>query len=147
MALTVEAVAADDTYELRHRVLGRGRTPADIAAADDAEPDSAHFAVRIDGAVVATGTVRRRRSPHGGAGAQWQVRGMAVEPELRSRGLGSAILARIIGHVEERGGGVTWCHVRIAARSLYQRHGFVPEGEPFDDAVAGTQVFMSRPVP
>ena len=147
MALTVEAVAAEDTYALRHRALGRGRTPADIAAADDAEPESAHFAVRLERAVVATGTVRRRRSPRGGPGAQWQVRGMAVEPELRGRGFGAAILSAIIDHVEERGGGVVWCHARIAARSLYERHGFVPQGEPFDDAVAGTQVFMSRPIP
>ena len=71
---------------------------------------------------------------------------MAVEPELRGRGIGAAILTAIIGHVEHRGGGVVWCHARIGARSLYERHGFVAEGDPFDDAVAGPQVFMSRSV-
>ena len=71
----------------------------------------------------------------------WQVRGMAVEPELRGQGLGTAVLAAILDHVGDEG---VWCHARIAARSLYERHGFVVDGEPWDDAVAGTQVVMRR---
>lgn len=144
MGLVVELVPADETYDLRHRVLGRGRTPSDLAAADDGDPDSGHFAIKLDGDVVATGTVRRRTSPRDERGSQWQVRGMAVEPALRGRGLGSAVLAAILEHVAERGGDLVWCHARIAARRLYERHGFLAEGELFEDPVAGSQVFMSR---
>jgi ribosomal protein S18 acetylase RimI-like enzyme len=143
----VEIVAALETYELRHRVLNRGPTPADAAAKDDGDPDSAHFAIKIDGAVVATGTVRRRDSPRGGVGSHWQIRGMAVEPELRGRGLGTAVLTAITDHVAARGGDLVWCYVRIAAKTLYERHGFVAEGDAFDDRVAGTQIFLSTGLP
>jgi GNAT superfamily N-acetyltransferase len=121
----VELVAATETLELRRRVLGR--------ASDDTDPRSAHAVVRLDGAVVATGTLRRE-------GDGWQLRGMAVEPAMRGNGLGTAVLHALLTHV--RGRGAVWCHARIAAASLYERAGFVRDGEPFDDPVAGTQVRM-----
>lgn len=92
----VTSVGAEETYDLRHRVLGRGATAADVAAADDDDPDSGHFVIKVDGAVVATGTVRRRGSPRAGDGSHWQVRGMAVEPPFRGRGLGSSVLRAIL---------------------------------------------------
>jgi len=145
--LMVMQVRADETYDLRHRVLGRGATAADVAAADDDDPDSGHFVIKADGVVVATGTVRRRASPRAVDGSHWQVRGMAVEPTFRGRGLGSAVLSAILEHVEQKGGDLVWCHARVAARSLYERHGFVAEGDLADDPVAGTQVYMSRSSP
>lgn len=138
-----EPVPAPATYELRHRILGRGRTPEEVRTPDDEHPDSGHYAIRRDGAVIATGTVRRRATPSGEAPA-WQIRGMATEPDLRRSGFGSAVLAALIEHTEAQGGGVIWCHARIAARTLYERHGFVVEGEPFEDAIAGTQIYMHR---
>lgn len=74
----VERVPAEVTYELRHRVLGRGASPADVAAADDDDPESGHVAHLADGVVVGTGTIRRRPLPGDGA-AGWQIRGMAVD--------------------------------------------------------------------
>jgi ribosomal protein S18 acetylase RimI-like enzyme len=140
----VVRVRAEETYDLRHQVLGRGASAAEVADADDDDPDSGHFVIRTDGVVVATGTVRRRVSPRAADGRHWQVRGMAVEPALRGRGLGSAVLGAILEHVEQRGGELVWCHARIAARTLYERHGFVAEGELVEDPVAGIQVYMSR---
>ena len=69
---------------------------------------------------------------------------MAVEPALRGSGLGSAVLRAVLEHVEQQGGDLVWCHARVAARSLYERHGFVAEGDLIQDPVAGTQVYMSR---
>lgn len=143
----VEEVDATETFELRHRVLGRGRAPADLARPDDQHPDTAHLAVRQDGRVVATGTVRRRPSPDHAGDCHWQIRGMAVEPELRGRGLGTAVLVAIVGHVADRGGGLLWCYARIGAVTLYQRAAFTLDDAPFDDPVAGRQVAMSLPVP
>jgi ribosomal protein S18 acetylase RimI-like enzyme len=54
------------------------------------------------------------------------------------------VLGAILEHVEQRGGELVWCHARIAARTLYERHGFVAEGELVEDPVAGIQVYMSR---
>lgn len=141
--VVADVVPAVETYELRHRVLGRGTTPAHVKSADDLDLDSGHYAVKIDGVVVATGTIRRKPSPRGEERA-WQIRGMVVQPELRGRGLGSDVLTALIHHAESLGGGLMWCYARIGARTLYERHGFEAEGEAFEDAVAGTQVYMAR---
>lgn len=138
----VERVAAAETYELRHRVLGRGRSPADVAAPDDEDPDSGHFVVRVDGEIVGTGTVRRRSLAAADPRSQWQIRGMAVLPEAQGQGLGSQVLAAILDHVGAQDGGLAWCHARIRAEGLYRRAGFTVVGEPFDDPVAGRQVLM-----
>lgn len=141
--VVADLVPAVETYELRHRVLRRGKTPADVKSADDLDPGSGHYAVKIEGVVVATGTVRRKPSPRGEERA-WQIRGMAVQPELRGQGLGSDVLTALICHAESLGGGLIWCYARIGARTLYVRHGFGAEGEAFEDAVAGSQVYMAR---
>ncbi|HVE90814.1 MAG TPA: GNAT family N-acetyltransferase [Actinomycetota bacterium] len=138
----MERVRARETFELRHRVLRRGTTPAGVGAPDDDQPDSAHFVVRESGRVVATGTVRRRRPPPPDSADGWQVRGMAVEPEMRNKGYGSRILSAVLDHVGGHGGGLIWCHARLGALSLYRRAGLEPVGEPFEDEVAGLQVLM-----
>ncbi len=139
----MERVPPEVTYELRHRVLGRGASPADVAAVDDADPESGHVAHLVDGAVVGTGTIRRRPLPGDGVPG-WQIRGMAVEARHRGKGIGSSVLTALLEHADEHGGGPVWCHARIAAVSLYERHGFESVGERFDDPVAGPQVLMVR---
>jgi ribosomal protein S18 acetylase RimI-like enzyme len=139
----IERVPATLTYELRHRVLGRGSSPADIEVDEDRDPQSGHFAHRSGGQIVAVGTIRRKRAPTG-ADPAWQIRGMAVDPAHRGQGLGSSVLQALLDHAATRGGGVVWCDARIAARTLYERHGFRVDGEPFEDPEAGTQVLMIR---
>jgi ribosomal protein S18 acetylase RimI-like enzyme len=143
VTVTVESVAAVETFLLRHEVLGRGVTPTDLARPDDDHPDTASLVVRHEGAVVGTGTVRRQPPPFPSPHDGWQIRGMAVRGELRGRGIGTAILDAILDHVRARGGAVVWCNARIAAVSLYERAGFERVGEAFDDRVAGTQVRLA----
>lgn len=111
---------------------------------DDADPESGHFVFRVEGNVVGTGTVRRRRTPANQPG--WQIRGMAVEQGQRGRGIGSVVLSGLLGHVAAHGGGVVWCYARARSRTLYERHGFESTGEEINDPVAGAQVLMQLPI-
>lgn len=138
----VETVDAAETYALRHAVLGRGRTPGDVAAEDDDDPNSGHYATKIDASSsrleLSAAAPAPNTSAMDGRSEAW--------PSNRSdaaRALGSAVLAEILDHFTGRGGGLVWCHVRIAARSLYERRGFVVDGHPFDDPAAGVQLIMS----
>lgn len=144
--VVVEAAAPAETYELRHRVLGRGASPADVARPDDHDPSSGHVVARLGGAVVGTGTVRRQAPPFPSDLPGWQIRGMAVRDDLRGGGIGTRILDAILDHVGAGGGGLVWCNARVAAASLYRRAGFEEHGEPFTDPVAGRQVRLRRVV-
>ena len=144
-------VKASVTFALRRAVLGpRPNEPSleDMARPDDDHPDSGHFAVYDEvGHVIGTGTVCSRQAPWSPDVAGYQIRGMAVEPEQRGRGIGAAVLGAIISHVGTRGGGLLWCQVRTNARTLYERAGFLLRGGPYMDESSGEQVIMYRQVP
>ena len=59
---------------------------------------------------------------------------MAVLPEWRGRGVGSALLRALIAIAEARGMREVVLNAQLQAMEFYRRHGFVAEGEPFLDA-------------
>ena len=112
---------------MRHEVL-RPHEPLEAIAWQ--EPSAAvAYAAFEDGAErpIAVGLVGRD-----GEAGSWRVRGMATEPEARGRGAGSAVLAALIDYAREQGAERIWCNARIAARTLYERAGFVVASEEFE---------------
>lgn len=61
----------------------------------------------------------------------WRLRGMATLPELRSTGVGSAVLTAGLAGVRAAGGELVWCNGRTQAMTFYGRHGFVVVGSEF----------------
>jgi predicted GNAT family N-acyltransferase len=56
---------------------------------------------------------------------------MAVEPDLRGRGLGAAILREAEREAVAAGAGRISLHAQLPARSLYERDGYVQRGPEF----------------
>jgi ribosomal protein S18 acetylase RimI-like enzyme len=71
---------------------------------------------------------------------------MATEPECRSQGIGAAVLAALLDHVADHGGGVVWCSARAPAVDFYRRAGFLTRGEMFEEPFIGPHVHMLRAV-
>lgn len=141
----IEAVrsTAEATADLRRRVLRPGGLPK-LPGDDDA--GITWFAVLHDGVVVSTGNVRLDPAPapvpaYDGA---WRLRGMATEPSRRNEGLGGLVLRAAVAHVESRGGPLLWCNAPAPAQRFYERAGFQPVGEPWEDPVIGPHVRMWR---
>jgi predicted GNAT family N-acyltransferase len=126
--LGVASVA--DVLPLRARVLRPGQ-PIDVARYDiDADPATVHVAARdADGRVISCATVFPEPFDDEPA---WRLRGMATDVAWQGRGVGSAVLARVIDDVRRAGGEVLWCNARVAALGLYRRAGFVTVGEEFE---------------
>jgi GNAT superfamily N-acetyltransferase len=132
----VRPVPAEATRPLRQQVLRPHQTLDALAAEDARDPGGSWFAAfGADGEVVATGILSRREEG-------WQVRGMAVAPGHRGRGLGSAVLATLLDVAASRGGGLVWCNARVPARRLYERAGFEAVGDVFEVARIGPHVTM-----
>lgn len=58
---------------------------------------------------------------------------MAVLPEFRSRGIGSAMLLALLAVARERKMPVVCLSAQQQAIEFYSRHGFVPQGEPHSE--------------
>lgn len=59
---------------------------------------------------------------------------MAVMPDWRKQGIGSSMLKTLITHAKDNGIPKLFLHAQCTAVAFYQKHGFMPYGEIFDDA-------------
>ena len=132
----VRLVGAEQTRPLRQQVL----RPDGPTIEDD--PAAVHFAAVDGGTVLATGVLLAHPPPFAYAGAAWRLRGMATDPGRRGEGLGSAVLAAVMLHVETAGGGLLWCNARTPAKAFYERAGLRTWGEPWDDPAIGPHIVM-----
>jgi N-acetylglutamate synthase-like GNAT family acetyltransferase len=116
MALIVEEVPASVTLDLRGRVLREGR-PHEGFPEDD-QPGTFHLVARLDGRVVGVASFMPRGE------RAWQLRGMAVEPDVQGQGAGRAVLAAGIERLRSAGAQRLWANGRDTALGFYQRMGF-----------------------
>lgn len=145
----VERVPVADTYPLRALVLRNGGPPESARVPGDDHPEVATYAARdATGTVICCVGLFPEQCPDLADDPRrgWRIRGMATMPELRGRGVGSAVLAAALDHVRRAGGGLAWCNARTPARTLYERAGFQAIGEEWEDPEIGPHVRMWRVV-
>jgi GNAT superfamily N-acetyltransferase len=136
VSVGVRPVDPAQTRALRQRVLRPHESLEELASH---EPPGVHAVGAFDGdELVGVGFV----CPDGGSD-EWRVRGMATVPELRGRGVGSAILAALLDHARAQGATRVWCNARTPALSLYSRAGFQVESEEFEIPGIGPHFVMA----
>lgn len=114
----------DEALELRRRVFV-GQQGVTLEADRDGLDQVALHVVAIDGGNV-VGTCRLVFD-----GPLARLGRMAVEDDYRGRGLGAAILAEAEHQALAAGSERIRLHAQLAARSLYERSGFVVQGQEF----------------
>lgn len=144
--ILIQRVSVERLIELRHRVLRAG-LPAESARFDgDLEPATTHLAAidRSTGDVLGCCSLVRRPWEASGDAA-WQLRGMAVEPELQRSGIGSRLLETVDDVAHWSGHShLLWCNAREPAVKFYERHGWERVGSRFDIPTAGPHFKMTR---
>jgi YbgC/YbaW family acyl-CoA thioester hydrolase len=118
-----------DASAIRTRVfVEEQRIPAELEwDADDATSVHAVAYNRL-GQAVATGRLLRA-----GPGVA-KIGRMAVHQVLRGAGLGEQVLRTLAHAAHERGDTELVLHAQRSAEGFYRRLGFLPRGEPFDEA-------------
>ena len=137
-----------DVWSPLHAVTPR-RTPSDGSFFENCRPEN-HVVAELDGEVV--GYVRMKCPTSLPSNAHvWEIRGLAVAPKARGRGIARALLEAAME--EARRGGARRMSLRVLghntpARRLYESMGFVVEGvqpeEFFLDGVYVDDVLMGR---
>lgn len=123
---------------LRHRVFVHEQGVAVAADRDGRDGEALHVVAMRNGELVGTcrvivedGLARLGR--------------MAVEPELRGRGLGGTVLEEAERVASAAGATRMRLHAQVAARSLYERAGYETVGETFlEEGIE--HVTMERPL-
>jgi ElaA protein len=132
--LTVDALY--DIVRLRNRVFAlEQRVTAEDFDGRDREPDTEHWWVPGDGGAAAYLRLIRASAgePHpvGMAPPAWVIGRVATDPSRRGEGLASALVRAVLAAHE---GDPFVLHAQEYVAQLYAAAGFVPFGEPYDEA-------------
>lgn len=123
----VRIADADEVRPLRMSVLRPGYP---VVASDyDKNPDARHVAAFADGVVVGCASVFP--SAYDDVRGAWQLRGMAVLPQLQGSGIGAQVLLGAIDVVRDAGATLLWANARVTALGFYERLGFEAVGEEY----------------
>lgn len=114
-----------DAAPVRHQVFVIGQSIPLELEWDELDELSLH-AVAYDEAGQAVGTARLLPDNHIGR--------MAVLEPLRGLGIGSRLLQAMMNAAEQRGAQEVMLNAQVAVMPFYWQHGFIEEGEIFDDA-------------
>jgi GNAT superfamily N-acetyltransferase len=141
-SILIRIASVDEILDLRWTILRAG-LPRDLAHFEgDQEPTTHHFAALQTERAVACATFLRR--PFDGMSA-WQLRGMAVAPELQGTGVGTRLLDFAEGFVlDQDHSTLLWCNARVPASRFYQRLGWTIVGDRFEIPDAGPHVKMLK---
>ena len=126
-----EAPFGSDLYRrsvaLREAIL---RAPLGLELTREELADDAgrrHFCATFDGDVIGTVSLKRLDSE------TLQLRQMAVAENRRRERIGAALLARAEDWARFEGYRLIVLHARIGAEGFYAKHGYLADGEPFDE--------------
>jgi predicted GNAT family N-acyltransferase len=123
---TASNALLEQAFELRRKVFVKEQNVPEEAEFDWLDKSAEHL-VAVDGGIV-VGTCRLVVDR-----SQMVLQRVAVDPEHRGRGIGTMIVAE----AEQRGraAGVERIdmHAQLHAIGIYERAGFVAQGEPFDE--------------
>ena len=131
-AMPTAAVAGpadrSEVHALRTRVfVDEQGVPSEIER-DDADETAVHVLSRdASGAVVATGRLLVR-------GASASIGRMAADASVRGRGHGAAVLAELHRQAALRGVTEIELHAQLTARGFYERAGYTPVGDVYEEA-------------
>ncbi len=122
------ALGAEASKIRREVFIDEQQIPIELEQ-DQADESAMHALARNRlGLSVATGRVLQR------APGISQIGRMAVLRELRGSNLGRTVLQALMQVASQRGDHEVMLHAQRSAAGFYARLGFVPRGEPFDEA-------------
>ncbi|MCZ6828207.1 MAG: GNAT family N-acetyltransferase [Gammaproteobacteria bacterium] len=109
---------------IRDRVfIEEQAVPSDIEI-DGRDETATHFLLTRDSVVLGCGRLLE----------DGKITRLALLPEYRGDGLGTALLAYIVAHAKGRGLERVYLHAQDQATAFYQRAGFAVRGEGFEEA-------------
>lgn len=135
---TVGTASTEEILPLRMSVLRDGTPSRDPRYAEDDHASTVHLVVRDDnGVIVATSSWLPRPFPPEPDSPAVQLRGMAVDKSLQSRGVGAVLLTAGIERARTLNATNVWARARDSALVFYERNGMAVVGDAFIDDATG----------
>lgn len=139
----LKEIVAEDTWPVRHPVLRAGRPLKDVYMEADEKESTFHLGIYFKNNIVGVASFMED-SYTDFQGKQSRLRGMAVLPEYRKKGLAELLLKRGEDLLKEKGRELLWFNARIIALSFYKNLGYEIIGDKFDIPKVGPHYRMKK---
>ncbi|MCB0791719.1 MAG: GNAT family N-acetyltransferase [Flavobacteriales bacterium] len=129
--MTIRKIPVEDTLDLRQRVLRPHQSAADLVFTHDRDPDAFHLGAFAADMLIGVASFTPEAHEEVAGLRPYRLRGMAVRPEHRKKGVGAALMDTGRQEMAARGCDILWCNARTPAVAFYQRQGMRVIGPPF----------------
>lgn len=143
-SVAIRRISVNEARPLRHAILRQGKPFASTVWTGDDDESTVHFGAFDGDVLVGVASLYVARPPGETGNGFFQMRGMAVIPEWRGKGIGAALCRACLDHVRQPGGQCVWCNARAHTRGFYERLGFKATTDMFEIEGIGPHYQMRR---
>lgn len=145
MKYEVTFIQAEQTIDLRSRILRPGQDIEKCRYAEDELPTSFHLGISVNGRIVCNGTFMQQPNTHFlSARKAYRLRGMATDFEYQKKGLGREIIKAAETELIKRGCDLLWFNARTGAEVFYRKLGYAAIEEIFEIESIGPHKVMYK---
>jgi GNAT superfamily N-acetyltransferase len=127
----VELVKADETWELRRKILRPGMAQDKGKYSYDSDSTCFHLAYRLQSRTVTVASFYLESHPLLSAGNPYRLRGMATDTNFQGQGYGERVVLKAFEILRSKKCDLLWCNARIRAVPFYSKLGFQVIGDVF----------------
>lgn len=139
--IVVRDACVEDILDLRHAVLRAGLPWESARFNGDEAPTTRHVAAVADNRIIGCASMMLSEWDKRPA---WQLRGMAVDPAWRGKGIGEMLLRAIEERARQSDVRQMWCNARTPAIRFYGKLGWQVVSDEFEIPSAGPHVRMVK---
>lgn len=144
--IAIKMITAAETYDVRHPVLRKNRPLSSCGMEGDDNSSTIHWGAYSENALV--GVVSLFSTPdHFKTKICKQVRGMAVLPSYRGKGIGKQLLKNLEDFAQKNRTNYLWMNAREKSIAFYQHLGYLKKGEMFEIEPIGTHRYLYKLLP
>jgi predicted GNAT family N-acyltransferase len=140
--MIIKEITANQTYDLRHKILRPNQTLDDCQYPLDMKSDTIHLGAFLNGQLVSIASFFHEKSDSFSFQNQYRLRGMATLPEFRNQKTGSELIKKAESIMKEKKAEIWWCNARTTVSNYYLKLGLEIEGIVFDIHPIGPHVLM-----
>ncbi|MCY8927687.1 GNAT family N-acetyltransferase [Bacillus subtilis] len=142
--LEVKTISAEDTYEIRHRILRPHQSIEQCKYEEDHAKGSFHLGAFFEGKLISIASFSPQIQPLITESPAYRLRGMATLEEYRDQKGGSTLIKHAEEKLAENGVQAVWCNARSHVKGYYSKLGWEELGEPFEIPGIGTHIVMYK---
>lgn len=144
MTVEIKYISSSETIDLRHLVLREGRPRNSSHMEGDNLKSTMHIGAFIDSKCVGIMSLFLAKTKQLPDLSQYQLRGMAVDPDYRGKDIGRKLVRFSEKELKEMNVEILWCNAREIAVDFYKKLNFEVISEEFHIPNVGPHYLMYK---